>query len=353
MTPRAPEAHPPRNPPAVGSADAIRYHLHVRAVPARWPERTLVLTRKLFGAVAALCLSVLPLLAAAPVVAADKPLTVIFQKQKEPEALKASAERLGTLLGEALGREVRVVVPLDYSASVQALIAGQADVAYVSALPFLLARRDGGAKLLLVEQRADARGVARTEYDSVLVVRQDSKLQDWADFATQARTLKMAFTSPTSTSGYVFPRKRLVEEGLLPRAADPKTLFAEVRFGGSYTQALNEVLAGRADVAAVSDYTVEGPAADVYLPAAERAKLRVLARTSGVPTHLVAVRKGLDPALEAKLAETLLALSAKEPQLFRDVYGATGFVRADEDAHVAAAVKAIEASGLPIEGLAR
>jgi phosphonate transport system substrate-binding protein len=280
-------------------------------------------------------------------------LVVVFQKQKDPAQLKGSAERLGTLLGEALGREVRVMVPTDYSASVQALVSGQADAAYTSALPFLLARRDGGAELLLAEERVDARGVARTEYDSLFVVAQDSPLKDFADLKRQAGSLRLAFTSPTSTSGYVFPLKRFVEEGLMPAGGDARTVFAQVAFGGSYTQALNEVLVGRADVATVSDYTIEGPAADVYLPAAERARLRVLARTPGVPTHLVAVRKGLDPAIREGLKQALLDLAAKEPALLRDVYGASRFVEVSEGSHVAAAVAAIEKSGLPIEGLAK
>jgi ABC-type phosphate/phosphonate transport system substrate-binding protein len=43
------------------------------------------------------------------------------------------------VLTRDLGKPVRVVVPVDYSASVQALVSGQADVAYLSALPYLLA----------------------------------------------------------------------------------------------------------------------------------------------------------------------------------------------------------------------
>lgn len=301
----------------------------------------------LLGALAALAL-----LLGTPVPARDY-LVIVFQKQKDPTQLKDSAERLGALLGAALERRVRVMVPTDYSASVQALVSGQADAAYTSALPFLLARRDGGAELLLAEERVDARGAARTEYDSLFVVAQDSPLADFADFKRQASSLRLAFTSPTSTSGYVFPLKRFVEEGLLPAGGDVRRAFAQVAFAGSYSQALSAVLAGRADVATVSDYTIEGPAADIYLPAADRARLRVLARTAGVPTHVVAVRKGLDPEIRAGLKQALLDLAAREPALLRDVYGASRFVEVDEDAHVAAAVAAIEKSGLPIEGLAQ
>ncbi len=290
---------------------------------------------------------------ALPVAQARDELVFVFQKQKEPAALREAAQRLGEALEQQLNRPVRVVVPLDYSASVQALVSGQADAAYVSALPFLLARRDGGAELLLAEQRVDTRGTARTDYDSIFVVRTDSPLRSVEDLKSQAPSLHMVFTSPTSTSGYVFPYQRLIKLGVLARKQDPRTGFRQVSFGGSYTQALQEVAEGRADIAAVSDYTMEGPHADIYLPATQRAGLRVLGRTPGVPTHLVAVRKGLDEPTRAGVRRALLQLSRTQPKLLVDVYGASTFVEVDERQHVAAAVAAIEGTGIPIEGLAR
>ena len=297
-------------------------------------------------------LAVLVLLCA-PFAEARESLVFLFQKQQDPAQLRDSAERLGSALTRQLGRPVEVRVPLDYSASVQALVSGQADVAYLSALPFLLARRDGDAQLLLAEQRLDATGRPLTDYDSVFVVRRDSPLNSFDDLQRDARQLRLAFTSPTSTSGYIFPYRRLIDSGLLARRADPRSVFRQISFAGSYTQALREVLAGRAEVAAVSDYTVEGPRADIYLPAADRAQLRVLARTPGVPTHLVAVRKGLDAGTRAAIRSALLQLSSEQPQMLADVYGASRFVAVDERRHVAAAVRAIDETGLPIEGLAR
>lgn len=296
---------------------------------------------------------VLICLLAAPVADAREELVFVFQKQADPSQLRQAADRIGGVLQAELGRPVRVVVPIDYSASVQALVSGQADVAYLSALPFLLARRDGGAELLLAEERIDAAGRPRTDYDSIFVVRADSPLQTFDDLRREAPKLRLAFTSPTSTSGYVFPYRRLIEAGLLPRRADPRRAFRSVVFAGSYTQALREVVQGRADVAAVSDYTLEGPRADVYLPASERATLRILARTPGVPTHLIAVRRGLDEPTRAVVRRALLRLAAERPELLADVYGAARFVTADGRRHVAAAVKAIDDTGIPIEGLAR
>lgn len=282
-----------------------------------------------------------------------RPLVFAFQKQKDPVQVKAGADRMAALLAEALGRPVKAFVPTDYSATVQALVSRQADFAYISAIPFLLARRDGGATILLAEKRLDSEGRARTSYDSALVVRRDSPLRSLEDLRAQARKTRVSFTSTTSTSGYVMAYSRLVSEGILAPRQQPKEVFRSVNFAGSYGQALRQVLERRAEVAAVSAYTVEGSTADVYLRPEERANLRVLARTPDVPTHLVCARGGIDPALREQVKRALLDLAAREPRLLEQVYGASTLVEVDEQAHVRAAVDALDRLGVPIEAFAR
>jgi phosphonate transport system substrate-binding protein len=281
------------------------------------------------------------------------PIVFVFQRQKEPSKVQADADKLAAKLGEIVGRPVKAVVPTDYSATVQALRAGQADFAYLSSMPFLLARRDAGASILVVEQRPDHTGTLRTDYDSIIVVPVDSPLQSIDDLVAKSKDLRFCFTSPTSGSGYIMPYWRLVDMGALKPRQDVRTIFKSVSFGGGYTQALQEVLAGRADVAAVSDYVLEGPNKDVYLKEADRAKLRVLARTSGVPTHLVAAAGRVSPQLRDQMKQALLQISKEDPELLSAVYGAAVFVETDENKHVQRVVEAIEAIGLPIDNIAR
>lgn len=291
---------------------------------------------------------------AAPAIAQSKPpLVFAFQPQKEPAAIQKAADDVAEALSSRLGRQVKVLVPLAYAATVQALVSKRADVAWLSSLPFLLARRDGGARLILAEVRTDTRGRARTDYDSVFVVKRDSPLRTFADLQRQAKSLRMVFTSNTSTSGFVFPYDRMVREGLLKRAQPPEQGFRSVAYGGGYTQALEQVLAGRGDVCAVSDYTVEGPKRTTYLPEDKQAQLRILSRTPGVPTHCVAVSAGVS-AVDAKAIQAaLLDMTRTSPALLSDVYGASGLKVVSEASHIAATVKAIERTGLPIQGLVK
>lgn len=280
-------------------------------------------------------------------------LVFLFQRQRDPSQTRESADAAAAFLSDHIGIPVKAVVPGDYAASVQALVSEQADVAYVSALPFLLARRDAGARILVAEVRADASGEPRTDYDSVWVTRDDSDLHTFADVTERAASLRVSFTSRTSTSGYIMANLRLVREGILRPKQDPSNIFRAVAYAGGYTQALHEVLARRADLCAVSFYTVEGPTADIYTTPEERAQLRILARTPGVPTHLVCVRAGISEDLSQRITDALLALSEERPELLANVYGATQFRTVDEDSHISAAIEAMEALGLPIDNFVR
>ena len=241
-------------------------------------------------------------------------------------------------------------MPSGYAASVQALVSQTADFAYVSSLPYLLAKRDGGATLLLAEQRADTKGAYRTEYDSVFVVRKDSPFKTWEQVLKSVKDVRLVFTSTTSTSGYVFASRRLVHDGVLKSGQNPREVFKSVSFAGSYTRALEELLADRGDIAAVSYYAVEGPKSAKYLPQGQLDKLRVIARNPGVPTHVIAVRKGLSEQLVAKVKQALLDMSAKKPELLKDVYGTSRLVEVDPQGHVAATIEAVEFLGLPLKG---
>lgn len=305
-----------------------------------------------------ICLILLGLLGVvlptSPALAADpEQLVFVFQKQKDPAQIKDHADKVAAFLSAELKMPVRAFVPTDYVATVQALASGKADVAYVSAIPFLLARRDAKATLLLAEQRADADGKPRTDYDSVFVTRKDSPIKSISDLKANAKNLRLVFTSSTSTSGFVMATYRLVQEGILQPRQEAREVFKSVNFGGSYTQALEQVIDGRGDVAAVSFYTLEGPSADVYLSKEKREQLQVIARTPRVPTHLICARGGLSDGLKQRIKAALIKLGQEQGQLLADVYGARSFVEVDEAQHVQAAIDALGYLNVPIENFGK
>lgn len=281
----------------------------------------------------------------------EQELVFLFQKQKDPASVEEAAQSVAGYLSNEIEKPVKVVVPGNYSASVQALVSKQADFAYVSSLPFLLAKRDGNASIVLAEQRPDIFGKQRTEYDSVLVVRKDSDISDVEDLKKHHKELRFAFTSPTSTSGYVFAFWRLVKEGLLKPEQDPSEVFKSVSFAGSYSQALDEVISGRADICAVSNYTVEGKKALKYLSESKLKQIKILTRTPGVPTHVITVREGIDQTIVSDVKKALLKMSADRPELLEDIYGTSKFVEVSGPNHVAKTAEAVSFIGLPVGDL--
>lgn len=267
------------------------------------------------------------------------PLVFAFQPQENPDALSPDARRLAEHLSQVLGTPTEVFLPTSYATVVEALRAGHAHVAYLSGWPYLTAHREAGAELLVAEERRGA-----PYYQSQWYVRADGDIASLADL----RGRSVAFPSPTSTSGYLFPIASLVEAGLLATGEDPKGFFREVVFAGGYQQALQALANGSVEAAAASDYAFE-----MYLDEAQRAQVRVLAQQGPVPTHGIAVRGDLPPEWKERIRDALLGLN-DEPNraLLRSVYGAEKLVPRSHEEHVAALERALRLVGVDGAGAA-
>ena len=264
-------------------------------------------------------------------------VVVAFQPQESVARIAPNAERMAAHLSAELGIPVRVYLPTSYSAVVEAMRAGQADVAYFDARPFTVAQSLASAEAVVAELRD-----GQTWYYSQWFVRNDSEIQRLEDL----RGKRVAFTSPLSTSGYLFPYARLVKDGLVERRANPDTFLGSHVFAGGYQQALLALYHGQVDAACVSAYAFER-----YLTPEQQAEVRVLDQQGPVPTHLIAVRRELSPEFKQRLRDALLGLNAPEnQQLLQEVYGARGFVAVD-DSHVNALKEALELTGIhPVPG---
>lgn len=273
------------------------------------------------------------------VIAANDPETIVFsfQKQKNPDELRKAIEQLKPVLEKEIGKKVEVIVPTSYGVSAQGLISGKVHVSYMDSLPYILASKEAELEILAVEKRN-----GRTEYDSLIVVHKDSPIKKLAD----AKGKKMAFTSQTSTSGFLFPVGELVKGKYVKNADNVNSFFSQSVYAGGYDKALAAVANGQADIGAFSDYVLEGTKADLYGTPEIREKVRVLTRISGVPTHLIAAVKSLSPELRAKIQAALLKISQENSQLLSSVYGAAEIVKPAQKNHVEKTMVALKSAGL-------
>lgn len=272
-----------------------------------------------------------------------KSLTVVFPSRADSTDLQSKANAVAAFLSKDLGIPVKAVVG-DDTAAVEALRANRADVAFLSSRPALKAEQLANARLYLAEVRDNYSG--RYTYDSIFVVRNNSPLKTRNGAKAtleQLRGKKMAFTSPTSGSGFIFPVSELVKQGFVPNRDRLDGFFGQVSYGGNYSKALQAVLRGQAEVAAVSEYALLPP----YITPEEKSQLRVLYKISGVPAHGIAIDDDVDPRVRERLINSLLKLNqSQNNQLLRNLYNSTELVRVDHTRHLAPVRQALQRVGI-------
>jgi phosphonate transport system substrate-binding protein len=272
-----------------------------------------------------------------------KSLTVVFPSRADSTDLQSKADAVAAFLSKDLGIPVKAVVG-DDTAAVEALRANRADVAFLSSRPALKAEQLANARLYLAEVRDNYSG--RFTYNSIFVVRNNSALKTRNGAKAtleQLRGKKIAFTSPTSGSGFIFPVSELVKEGFVPNRDRLDGFFGQVSYGGNYSKALQAVLRGQAEVAAVSEYALLPP----YITPEEKSQLRVLYKISGVPAHGIAIDDDVPAPFREKLINSLLKLNQPQNnQLLRNLYNSTELVRVDHNRHLKPVRQALQRVGI-------
>jgi phosphonate transport system substrate-binding protein len=248
----------------------------------------------------------------------------------------AEREKLSTTLAGALEIPVNVIVPLSAAVIREGLRNGSIDAAYVSATEFLPMGAGGDAKVLLANEID-----GKTSYESLWLVRKDSEFKDIGEL----RGKPVAFSSRTSTSGFFIPLKDLRDRGFLKDASGLEECFGagNVLFGTGYVSAVERVLAGQAEAAAVSDYVFFE---DAHLTPEQKSQLRVLQSQGPVPTHVLVVSSRLDAGQMQSLREAFLSMEkSEELRALRDKIFTSKFVEVDADAHIAPVKEAVELAG--------
>jgi len=259
---------------------------------------------------------------------------IALKPDKNPDQMLTERKALADELSKALGKTVEVIVPLSSAVLIEGLANGSIDAGYLSATDLVHARKAGAASLLLA---GEING--RREYASYWVTLRDKPYKTIEDLKGKP----VAFASRTSTSGYLIPMLDLNQKGLIKKHAEEFFGEENVWYGTGYASAVERVLSGEAEAAAVSDYVLDK---DKHLSEAQRGQLRVLAAQGPVPTHVIAVASKLDPDRRKALQAALLGLEQSAPQL-RDAVFTSPLVVTEEDAHLAPVVQALEIVSTP------
>jgi phosphonate transport system substrate-binding protein len=263
-----------------------------------------------------------------------KKVVIALKPDKNPEQMLQERKTLSDFLSKKMGRPVEVIVPLSSSVIIEGFANGTIDLGYLSATDMVIAQKKNVAQILLAGE-IDGRNFYQS-YWVALKEKPYNKIED-------LRGKPVAFASKTSTSGYLIPVYDLQRKGLLTNP-DPEQFFGKgnLFYGTGYVSAIERVLNGQAEAAAVSYYVLDK---DKHLTADQRAKLKKVTEQGPVPTHVIAVRSSISETDRQALRQGLETMNEKENAELRDKVFTSKLVEVDSEEHVRAIRVALDFLG--------
>ncbi|MDQ3546516.1 MAG: phosphate/phosphite/phosphonate ABC transporter substrate-binding protein, partial [Verrucomicrobiota bacterium] len=234
-------------------------------------------------------------------------VVVALKPDKDPDQMMQERKTLSDFLSKKLGKPVEVIVPLSSSVIIEGFANGTVDLGYLSATDMVAAQKRNAGEILLAG-RIDGQNSYKS-YWLALKEKPYGKVED-------LKGKRVAFASKTSTSGYLIPMWDLKQKGLLTEPK-PEAFFGEgnLFYGTGYVSAVERVLNGEAEAAAVSYYVLDK---DKHLTVEQRAKLKKVAEQGPVPTHVIAVRSSIPAADREQLRLALESLNEGANTELRD-----------------------------------
>jgi len=231
----------------------------------------------------------------------DAGATQVSIEQKAP---------LRDYLAKALGEAVKLIIPTNYNATVEALGNGSMDFAYLGALTYVKAHDRYGV-IPLVQRSIDK------QFHSVFVTQAGSTIKSLAD----TKGKNFAFGDINSTSGHLIPYRELKKAGV-DADKDLKT-----RYTGSHPATLKAVETGASDAGALDETVFKTMTADGSVNAS---KVRVYHTSEPFVDYVWVARKDVAAAHREKFAGAFLNLKPGQNDAILDILRGKDFVRADD-----------------------
>lgn len=261
-------------------------------------------------------------------------VVVALKPDKNPEQMLQERKTLSEFLASKLGKPVEVIVPLSSSVIIEGFANGTVDLGYLSATDMVAAQKKNAGQILLAGE-IDGHNWYQS-YWLALKEKPYNKVED-------LRGKPVAFASKTSTSGYLIPIYDLKRKGLLTKP-EPEAFFGagNLFYGTGYVSAVERVLNGQAEAAAVSYYVLDK---DKHLTLEQRAKLKKVTEQGPVPTHVIAVRSSISEADRDTLRKALETMNEKENVELRDKVFTSKLVPVNADEHLRSIREALDFLG--------
>jgi|SRR5579872_123268 len=218
---------------------------------------------------------------------------------------------LQSYLAKHVGRNVELVIPTNYNATVEALGNGSLDFAYLGGLTYVQAHARYGV-IPLVQRTSDR------SFHSLFITQTDAAIHALSDL----RGKSFAFGDTNSTSGHLMPYYYMERNGL-----DPEKDI-KYRFTGNHPATAKAVEAGIVDAGAMDESVFHSMIDGGQL---DKSKVRIFYATPPFVDYVWVARKDLGAQDREAFVTAFLALKEPRDKTVLDILRGKEFVRATDE----------------------
>lgn len=218
------------------------------------------------------------------------------------------AEQLNT----KYGFEVIVKNYPTVHAFINAIRNNEVDIALINTFGYLLLEASGNAYPMHPVTALELRADAKDNYKTAILASPTVKAKSLTDLAKEAAGLKLALVSIGSTSGNLVPRLALAGAGI----PEPEKVFAEVHYSNTHAAAVDDVLKGNAQIAAMGHTEYEK---NIAQDSRNGELLKLIWLSPEIPLGPVLFNNGLTGSLQETVLNELLNLHKDNPNTLESI----------------------------------
>lgn len=241
--------------------------------------------------------------------AEKKTFTIAYAPNESTTDSTDARSTLAKDLGKVINMDVKEIQASDYTAIIEALRTGKADMAYMGALAVAMGSERAGVTPIVM--KAPNGDKAQAVYHSVFVTQKDnSEINSIKDF--KGKTI--AFVDPDSTSGNLVPTSEIMKAFPDLHLTNEKIhtngeFFEAVSFSGKHQAGLQAVIKGDVDIVPISDQIM---ASEFKNGNADENAVKVVHSSAAIPAEAMVVSKTVNEELKKTLTKFLVEYNNKD-----------------------------------------
>lgn len=205
------------------------------------------------------------------------------------------------------GLQSEIFMATDYASVVEAMRAGQVDVALYGPLSYVLAHDVANAEVFAT----DFKKSTGKFYEAYIITQPDSGIESITDLKGKS----FAFVDPASTGGYLIPKKEMLQNGI-----DPDKDLASTVFAGGHDGCALAVKNRTVDAAAIVKHMYEKLMKEGLITEDD---VKIIHTSAPFPSGAWAFRPDLDEELKEIIKDAVINVPEDEIEGLKPFMGST------------------------------